>query len=261
MTISDTSLPAVTEHPAVAGSKYVGCYRDSASRALKNASITTPIPGGMTNEICIKFCLGRGFSLAATEYGFECYCGEVLEDSWLMGDSDCNKPCPGDATCNCGGSWAMSLWNADDGEVPKAFGPQEHFVAPPLLPGETDVHVYAGGLRQTVVLVTTPVYEWPAESPSPSSSSSSSYASDIDIAALAANIHAIVSAAMKQAQGLAMSEVARAKSMGRLPERVAKAIDSTTITTCSATTTLTTTVICTESTGSSVVSNSLTPLV
>ncbi|KAK4201745.1 hypothetical protein QBC40DRAFT_145086, partial [Triangularia verruculosa] len=223
------------------------------------ASITTSIPGGMTNEICIKFCLGRGFSLAATEYGSECYCGDVLVDSWLMGDSDCNKPCPGDATCNCGGDWAMSLWNANDGEVPKAFGPAEHFVAPVLEPGATDVHVYAGGLRQTVVLVTTPVYEWPAESPAPPSSSS--YASNIDIEDLAASVHAIVSAAMRQAHGLAVSEVARMKSMGGPPKKVATAIDSTTVTTCSATTTTTTTVTCTEITSSSTSANSLTPLI
>ncbi|KAK0714244.1 hypothetical protein B0T21DRAFT_257748, partial [Apiosordaria backusii] len=179
-------------------------------RALKNASITTEVPGGMTNEICIKFCLGRGFSLAATEYGFECYCGDVLVDSWLMGDSNCSKPCPGDATCNCGGDWAMSLWSAD-GEVPKAFGPAEHFVVPSLAAGQTDVHVYAGGLRQTVVLVTTPVYEWPAKSPT--TPSSSSYAPSIDIAGLAASVHAIISAAMREAQGFAVSEVARMKSI------------------------------------------------
>ncbi|KAK4180978.1 hypothetical protein QBC36DRAFT_351301 [Triangularia setosa] len=36
-----------------------------------------------------------------------------------LANSDCNTPCPGDAMCDCGGDWAMSLWNADGGEVPK----------------------------------------------------------------------------------------------------------------------------------------------
>ncbi|KAK4664390.1 uncharacterized protein QC763_505043 [Podospora pseudopauciseta] len=164
----------------------------------------------------------RPFSLAATEYGLECYCGDVLVDSWLMGgDSDCNKPRPAVATGNRDCEWAMSLWNADDGKVPKVFGPQEHFVPPTLAPGEIDVLAYVGGLRQTAVLVATPVYEWPAGSHTPSSSSS--YASNIDMAALAASVHAIVSAAMKQAQGLVVSEVRR-KVHGDLTERVAKAV-------------------------------------
>ncbi|KAK4653101.1 hypothetical protein QC762_505043 [Podospora pseudocomata] len=194
------------------------------------------------------------FSLAATEYGFECYCGDVLVDSWLRGgDSDCNKPRPAVATGNRDCEWAMSLWNADDGKVPRVFGPQEHFVPPTLAPGEIDVLAYVGGLRQTAVLVATPVYEWPAGSHT--LSSSSSYASNIDMTALAASVYAIVSAAMKQAQGLVVSEVCR-KVYGDLIEKVAKAaIDSTTTTTFS-TTTLMTTVICTESTSSLVTSNS-----
>nr|CAD60591.1 unnamed protein product [Podospora anserina] len=132
------------------------------------ASTITSIPGGMTNKLCIKFSLICPFSLAATEYGFECYCGDVLVDSWLMGgDSDCNKPRPTVATGNRDCEWAMSLWNADDGKVPKVFGPQEHFVPPTLAPGEIDVLAYVGGLRQTAVLVATPVYEWPAGSHTP----------------------------------------------------------------------------------------------
>ncbi|VBB81277.1 Putative protein of unknown function [Podospora comata] len=224
------------------------------------ASTITSIPGGMTNKLCIKFSLICPFSLAATEYGFECYCGDVLVDSSLMGgDSDCNKPRPAVATGNRDCEWAMSLWNADDGEVPKVFGHQEHFVPPTLAPGEIDVLAYVDGLRQTVVLVATPVYEWPAGSHTPSSSSS--YASNIDMAALAASVHAIVSAAMKQAQGLVVSEVRR-KVHGGLTERVAKAaIDSTTTTTFSTTRTLTTTVTCTKSTSSLVTSNSPTSLI
>ncbi|KAK4229227.1 hypothetical protein QBC38DRAFT_543552 [Podospora fimiseda] len=79
----------------------------------------------------------------AAEYGFECYCGNVLVDCYLIDDVDCNKPCPGDPTCKYRGNWAMS------------FSPKEQLAIPSPAPGQTEIEVKSGGLRQTVVLVTT----------------------------------------------------------------------------------------------------------
>ncbi|KAK4187469.1 hypothetical protein QBC35DRAFT_232960 [Podospora australis] len=273
VTVSDPALPDSTPHAPVAGCKYIGCYKDDTSRALKNASITTTIPGGMTNEICIKYCRAGGFNLAATEYGFECYCGNVLVNSYLKGEADCNKPCPGAPGSMCGGDWAMSLWS-DNGEVPMDFGPEEHFIEPSLAAGQTAVSVYYGGLRQTVVLVTTPVYEWPAEEPTKIAMAVASqpYAAttSIDVEGLASSAHAIVSAAIHEAHAIAASEAARAQSMivgtkvnsgnpignvankldsavvGGFPERVAWTTYSTTVTASSTTTTLFTKTTCTE---------------
>ncbi|KAK4460032.1 WSC domain-containing protein, partial [Cladorrhinum samala] len=209
VTVSAGPAPSETFHLPVAGSSYGGCYKDDQSRALKNASITVAIPGGMTNKMCITFCKDRGFRLAGTEYGFECYCGNVLIDSFLIDDADCNKPCPGDPTCKCGGDWAMSLWTAD-GEVPKGVGPAEQFVEPTLAPGQKEIQVNSGGLRQTIIHITTPVYEWPPEVP-PAMTPSPVTAIDVD--GLAMTVHSIVSAAMQEAQAIASAEVARANSV------------------------------------------------
>ncbi|KAK3989715.1 WSC domain-containing protein, partial [Cladorrhinum sp. PSN332] len=208
VTVPDASSPSPTYHPAVAGSSYAGCYKDDKSRALKNASITVSVPEGMTNQLCILFCKARGFNLAATEYGFECYCGNVLVDSYLIDDADCNKPCPGDPNCKCGGDWAMSLWTVD-GEVPKGFSPKEQFVIPSPAPGQTEIEVNSGGLRQTILVVTTPVYEWPGEAPATASPA----ATEIDIAGFASSVQAIVSSAMQEAHQIAAAEVSRASSM------------------------------------------------
>lgn len=79
--------------------------------------------GGMINKFCIKFSLICFFLLVVIEYGFECYCGDVLVDFWLMGgDLDCNKLCFIVVIGNCDCEWVMSFWNVDDGKVFKVFG-------------------------------------------------------------------------------------------------------------------------------------------
>ncbi|KAK3320174.1 hypothetical protein B0T19DRAFT_283023 [Cercophora scortea] len=295
VTVSTDTTPVETLHPGVAGWQYGGCYKDDAARALKNDSITVAIVGGMTTEMCIVFCCDRGFGLAGLEDGYQCFCGDVLIDSWLLGDSDCNIACAGDAGCTCGGSWALSVWSPDR-KVPMAAGPEEVFVMPTVAPGQSAVSLNIGGVRQTVVMVTTPVFAWPpldiasttdtavpaAAMPyAPYSSTTTTISEDgdpmsisatptaIDVEGIASTVHAIVSAAMEEAQQLASSEVARANSMiadakavvgngfknmagelnavvaGAFPEKVAWKTCSTTVTSCSTTTTFSVTSTCT----------------
>ncbi|KAK3690138.1 hypothetical protein B0T22DRAFT_188468 [Podospora appendiculata] len=296
VTVSTDTAPAETLHPGVAGWQYGGCYKDDAARALKNDSITVAIVGGMTTEMCIVFCRDRGFGLAGLEDGYECFCGDVLIDSWLLGDSDCNIPCAGDAGCSCGGSWALSIWSPDR-KVPMAAGPEEVFVMPTAAPGQSTLSLEIGGMRQMVVMATTPVFAWPpldtattTETLVPAaampyaaySSIATAFSEDgdpmsipatptaIDVEGIASTVHAIVSAAMEEAQRLASSEVARASSMiadakavvgngfknmagelnavvaGAFPERVAWKTCSTTVTSCSTTTTFSVTSTCTS---------------
>lgn len=51
---------------------YMGCGTDNYyNRALTGASQSND---KMTNENCVAFCESKGFSIAGTEYGRECYC-------------------------------------------------------------------------------------------------------------------------------------------------------------------------------------------
>ena len=63
----------VSPGPAPRVGKYdsLGCVSDPSNggRALQGASTTDP---QMSNEKCVKFCLGKGFHYAGIEFGTEC---------------------------------------------------------------------------------------------------------------------------------------------------------------------------------------------
>lgn len=119
------------------------------------------IPDGMTNEKCISYCRGAGFTLAGTEYGFQCFCGNLLYDSVLLDNSNCNMTCSGSNDV-CGGAWALSVFSPD-GRVTQAPGLESQFELPQLVPGMSEVSVHLGGLLNTVVPVTTPLVIFPRQ--------------------------------------------------------------------------------------------------
>ncbi|WWD21023.1 hypothetical protein CI109_105504 [Kwoniella shandongensis] len=103
-------------NPSLALSKTVkrpynlsGCIKEVAGRALNATSINT---SDLTIDSCLNFCGSQGYTYAGMEYGAECYCGNELvngsgEDQL---STQCKTPCAGDATQNCGGPNAISLW-------------------------------------------------------------------------------------------------------------------------------------------------------
>lgn len=90
---------------------YVGCGKDSiASRKFTGASTNSKT---MTIETCVDFCSGKGFSVAGTEYGSECYCANSIpaEAAPLPGHvGNCMMACAGDPAEYCGGSGTISLY-------------------------------------------------------------------------------------------------------------------------------------------------------
>ncbi|PBL02957.1 hypothetical protein ARMGADRAFT_1042537 [Armillaria gallica] len=90
-----------------------GCYTDSADRLLRG-SLTTI--SGLTTNACISSCSAAGFTMAATEYSYQCLCGNTLYHTGGAGSStsssDCNMSCQGDSTQQCGGSYRANLYTA-----------------------------------------------------------------------------------------------------------------------------------------------------
>ena len=97
--------------PDVAGFKYAGCFKDASNRVL--AGEIRPNLGRVTNTLCIDHCRSKGWALAGTEYGGQCYCGNELVGSQLQEESLCNMPCEGDEGETCGGGWSLSVYSAD----------------------------------------------------------------------------------------------------------------------------------------------------
>lgn len=73
-----------------------GCYTDSSSRALRSTYVDQ---AGMTTEKCVDICSSTGYSMAATEYGRECMCGNQLFKENGSGvarpASECGMNCSG----------------------------------------------------------------------------------------------------------------------------------------------------------------------
>ncbi|PNP47597.1 hypothetical protein TGAMA5MH_01420 [Trichoderma gamsii] len=100
---------ATKGNSAVGGYTYAGCYEDNIGRVLTGDIL--PNLGPMTNEKCVANCVAKGFSVAATEYGGQCYCGNELVGSSKLAESQCATACEGAASEVCGGSWAISVYS------------------------------------------------------------------------------------------------------------------------------------------------------
>lgn len=186
----------------------------------------------MTTEICITFCKTLGYRLAGTEAGYMCFCGDEVVDSWRIAELDCGTPCEGEPEFVCGGTLALSIWSIT-GRVPKAPGPAMIFTVPTLSPGQTEMADFTGAVRQSLIPMTSAVWEWPADADdlidddigTEEQVSTTAIVTDvairnkqahpttIDAEGMASSVRAIVSAAMDEVQRMAASEVARAKAM------------------------------------------------
>lgn len=94
------------------GFKYAGCFKDASDRTL--SKVIRPDIGTVSNAKCISHCKSQGFSLAGTEYGGECYCGNELVGSEKLDASQCHMACTEDSADVCGGDWALSVYSSDD---------------------------------------------------------------------------------------------------------------------------------------------------
>ncbi|PMD35530.1 WSC-domain-containing protein [Hyaloscypha variabilis F] len=75
-------------------------------RALTNSATAT---NNMTNELCANFC--TGYTMFGTEYGRECYCGDVLSYGSIRALlSDCSFPCGGATQESCGAALRLNLY-------------------------------------------------------------------------------------------------------------------------------------------------------
>ncbi|KAG6141524.1 hypothetical protein E4U28_003046 [Claviceps purpurea] len=106
-----TDQPADNSTRIVEGFKYAGCFKDTRTRVLNGK--VRPNLGKISNKNCVTYCKAAGFTLAATEYGGQCYCGNELIGSQKLDDSECHVTCEGDEADTCGGSWALSVFSPD----------------------------------------------------------------------------------------------------------------------------------------------------
>lgn len=83
------------------------CYVDTQNRVLGHSNVAT---GLVSLEYCAQLCANDNYSLAGTENGNECYCGNKLNTAPKKGNS-CGVPCSGNGKQKCGGFWFISVFD------------------------------------------------------------------------------------------------------------------------------------------------------
>lgn len=138
--------------PAGFAENYLGCYSDNSGghRTLSGPNIAQQ---NMTLEICAAFCAsGPGYQYYATEYATQCFCGNTISSSAMLltptttptNTSACQTRCQGAEPEICGGSNALSMYNATDFQPPVAKSPIDGYEAIGCL---TDPNTQGRGLQ------------------------------------------------------------------------------------------------------------------
>ncbi|XP_062580891.1 uncharacterized protein LOC134242777 [Saccostrea cucullata] len=87
--------------------EFVGCYQDQRARTLKDKKTTSK---KMTVSMCRKTCLDLKMKYYGLEATDECFCGLKLSKKVVKADGECTKPCKGDKSQACGGSWRLAVY-------------------------------------------------------------------------------------------------------------------------------------------------------
>ena len=123
---AETTMPSSTSPNSgivsIPGWNYTGCYSDLRDqRVLSGVQFADLGNGKVTSSGCIEYCGARSFSIAGTEYGGQCFCGDELVGSSPLAESDCAIPCEGDGSELCGGGLALSVYETSAGSMKKLF--------------------------------------------------------------------------------------------------------------------------------------------
>ncbi|KAF8736996.1 hypothetical protein AX14_013631 [Amanita brunnescens Koide BX004] len=113
----DGGLVASVVGPVLSGLpgtwSYNACWVDNAFGRI----LLTAAPGSTNNtvESCIAACQSQSFTVAGTEYGDECYCGDQLANGAVTAaEADCNMGCAGKTTEACGGPNRVSVYTSSE---------------------------------------------------------------------------------------------------------------------------------------------------
>ena len=112
-----SSPSATPTTPTIHSFAYTGCHSDSISaRVLTGITLANLGPHNVTSTACAAYCDVRGYSIAGTEWGGQCFCGDALgSGSAKIDETSCAMPCEGDASEICGGGLALSVFTKEAG--------------------------------------------------------------------------------------------------------------------------------------------------
>lgn len=127
----DPTFP--TEDVEIGDYKPMGCYTDDSKNGRTLSWPAEIEKATITTEKCLSACEQQGFPLAGTEFGGECWCGNVLANSTAkVDDAQCNMPCKGNAAQTCGGRGRLNVYVAKELESLEPCGHQPPVSSSPI---------------------------------------------------------------------------------------------------------------------------------
>jgi hypothetical protein len=115
---TSSSVPLPTGLPD--GWSAQGCWIDNVNGRI--LSRQAPDNQELTVESCVDTCAALGFSISGLEYHTQCFCGNQIGNGGTKAtsESECNTPCGGNPSQDCGGPNRMSIFSIGE---PKIVGP------------------------------------------------------------------------------------------------------------------------------------------
>jgi len=89
----------------VPASSYMGCYKDTAVRAMPTLALNVPT---LTLQQCIAACRTAGFKYAGAQFYTFCFCGESYDRFGVA--PQCTTVCGGNSDQICGDAWTNSVY-------------------------------------------------------------------------------------------------------------------------------------------------------
>lgn len=87
---------------------YQGCYTDLIPD--RNTCSLAFWGNGDSPTSCANNCYSAGCTIASTEYGRQCFCGNTMTSMMKKDDSDCITACAGASAEICGGASGLSVF-------------------------------------------------------------------------------------------------------------------------------------------------------
>ncbi|KAK5663389.1 hypothetical protein OQA88_3817 [Cercophora sp. LCS_1] len=112
-----SSAPVATDLPE--GWKSYGCWLEGIGRR----ALPHQFPDDQLNSpsVCANKCKNAGYTIAGTEYGAQCFCGDAIYNgATATTESQCSMNCPGNPALKCGAGDRLSI--VSDG-VPQTYAP------------------------------------------------------------------------------------------------------------------------------------------
>ncbi|CAG8958428.1 hypothetical protein HYFRA_00011105 [Hymenoscyphus fraxineus] len=117
-----STAPVATGFPT--GWTSQGCWAEPANGRM----LTHQQPDSTANTLqkCVQTCAALNYKIAGVEYGVQCFCDNFVYNGGALAanQADCNVPCPGLPSTNCGAGNRISMMSVGTPQVFQAPGPQ-----------------------------------------------------------------------------------------------------------------------------------------